>query len=272
MLEAMLRTLAEEPNADLDPAEVALHLAADEYPGLDVDSYLVELDELAERAQPYLIGDIVRQAEGLAAFLFQIEGFHGNRDDYYAPQNSYFNDVLDRRTGIPITLSVLAMSVGRRAGLEVHGVGLPGHFIAKICDRDDSILIDPFHRGRLLGPDDCRDLVESVTGRPFAVTAETLSAVPVAPIVMRMLNNLRSIYASREDFPRMIRILERQRQLDPDDPTLRRDLGITLSRNGQYGPSLDHLRAYLSESPDAGDAADVKQLLERTRAEIARWN
>jgi len=217
MLDGLLHQLAQDPAADVDVAEVALLLAVDEYPDLDVAAYLARLDDLAEQAGPRLVGSLEQAIAGLAEFLFEEEGFEGNTTDYYDPRNSYLNDVIDRKLGIPITLSVIAMSVGRRAGLDVVGIGLPGHFIAKAIHADEEVLFDPFHGGQILTPAACEQLIQAVTGRPFAATPELLAATPPGLIVLRMLNNLRSIYADREDFARTARVLSRQRQLAPDE-------------------------------------------------------
>jgi len=272
MLELLLERLAQDPAADVDLAHVALLLAADEYPDLDVDSYLARLDDLADRAGPHLAGTLTQVAAGLAHFLFEEEGFAGNTADYYDPQNSYLNDVLDRKLGIPITLSVLAMAIGRRTGLEVYGVGLPGHFIAKVAHFGEEVLFDPFHGGQLLSLRACERLIESVTGRPFALTPELREPTPPGMILLRMLNNLRGIYTQREDHDRTIRVLNRQRQLAPGDASLRRDLGITLVRARKHGPAIDHLKAYLESAPYAEDAEEVRQALGRALAEVARWN
>jgi regulator of sirC expression with transglutaminase-like and TPR domain len=272
MLDALLHQFAEDPAADVDVAEIALWLAPDEYPNLDVAAYLARLDDLAERLRPELVNELVVNLASLSHFLFDEEGFAGNVADYYDPRNSYFNDVLDRKLGIPITLSVLAMSVGRRVGLEIVGVALPGHFLAKGVQDRMELLFDPFHGGRILAPEECERLIESVTGRPFTLTPELLAATPPGFIVQRMLNNLRSIYAEREDFDRTVRVLNRQRQLAPGDVSLRRDIGITLMRGEKPGPAIDHLKAYLESAPYAEDAADVRQALGRALAEVARWN
>jgi regulator of sirC expression with transglutaminase-like and TPR domain len=272
MLDTLLSQLADDPAADIDVAEVALRLAADEYAELDVSAYLARLDDLAERSRTRLVCDLEQRVAAFAEFLFEEEAFQGNAEAYYDPRDSYLNEVLDRRLGIPITLSVLAMAVGRRAGLDVVGVGLPGHFIAKAVDGHEEILFDPFHDGQILTPEACKQLVEAVTGRPFAVTPELLSATPPGLIVMRMLNNLRGIYAQAEDFARTARVLGRQRQLAPHDAELRRDLGVVLVRGGRPGPAIDHLKAYLATHPTAADADDVRALLGRAASDVARWN
>ena len=146
---------------------MALALAQDEYPGLDAEGYLSELAAMAHDLRPRLRGGLANCVEALTRYLFQDLGFHGNARNYYDPRNSYLNDVLDRRTGLPITLSLIAAAVGNRAGLDIVGVGLPGHFIVKAVRGREEILFDPFHGGRRLDRDDCRKLVEKVTGQPF---------------------------------------------------------------------------------------------------------
>src|SRR5688572_23248322 len=135
-LDATLAALAADPHHPTDLAELALHLARDEYPELDVSVYLARLDDLADRLQPRLTGRLASDTVALVQLLVTDEGFDGNHADYYDPKNSYLNDVLDRKVGLPITLSLVAAAVGTRAGLTVEGVGLPGHFVAKVVDAD----------------------------------------------------------------------------------------------------------------------------------------
>src|SRR6516162_4649242 len=128
-LDAALALLAVDPTAPLDLAEISLRLATDEYPDLDVDAYLSEVAGMAHEARAYLRGDLEARVAGLCRYLFHDMGFRGNAQDYYDPGNSYLNQVLDRRTGIPITLSALAMAIGGRVGIDIQGIGLPGHFV-----------------------------------------------------------------------------------------------------------------------------------------------
>jgi regulator of sirC expression with transglutaminase-like and TPR domain len=272
MLDSLLQLLAADPTADVDLAEVALRLAVDEYPDLDVDVYLNRIDEIAELVAPVIPDNLDVVVEELTRILFQELDYHGNADDYHDPRNSYLNDVLDRRVGIPITLSILAIAVGRRLGIDIVGVGLPGHFITKATGDDEEILFDPFHGGRFLTPSECEELIKSATGRSFAVTAEALVATPPGLIVLRMLNNLRGIYTQREDFPRTARVLGRMHQLSPDDISLRRDLGAALVRAGRPGQAIDHLRDYLERSPYADDTQQVRALLSQALTQVAKWN
>jgi regulator of sirC expression with transglutaminase-like and TPR domain len=271
-LDLALTLLSQAPEAPLDLAELALLLAQDEYPALDVEAYLSELEGMAHEARSQLRGSLEQRVRGLCRYLFHDMGFRGNQQNYYDARNSYLNDVLDRRTGIPITLSAVAMAVGRRAGLQVVGVGLPGHFVAKAVEGDAEVLFDPFHGGRRLTVEDCEQLVEKVTGQPFVADGEVLRAVPLAAIVLRMLNNLKAVYLHDGDFLRGARVIERLRQLHPHDLSQRRDLGATLFQAGQAGKALDHLQAYLRGAPQAEDAETVRELLNQARASVARWN
>jgi regulator of sirC expression with transglutaminase-like and TPR domain len=267
-----LQLLAQDPSSPVDVAEAGLLLSGDEYPHLDVLAYVQILDQLAGEVQPYLTGDLESRVIALAQFLFEEKGYQGNSTDYYDPRNSYMSDVLDRKLGIPITLSALAMSVGCRAGLNVVGVGLPGHFIAKAIEGEDQVLFDPFHGGQILTPDGCRSLIEAVTGQMIPLTPVMFQATPPGWIVTRMLNNLKGIYHQKEDYPRLLRVIDQLRILSPHDGGLDRDKGMALLNSGQPGQALDHLTAYLQANSSAPDEDLVKQMLARARDELARWN
>lgn len=272
LLDDILEHLARDPAADYDVARIALELARDEYPQLDVDGYLAEITALGRDARNYARGNFSARVDGLCRYVFHELGFRGNKKEYYDPRNSYFNQVLDRRKGIPITLSAVMMAVGNCVGVRVVGVGLPGHFIVRCSGEQQDILIDPFHGGRRLSLTDCGHLVEQATGVPFEASAESLQAIPLGLMVQRMLNNLKAIYWQREDWTRAVRVLGRLRQLQPQDIQYRRDLGICLARDGQPGKAIDHLHAYLKSLPEADDAATMQQLLRAAMGEVARWN
>jgi regulator of sirC expression with transglutaminase-like and TPR domain len=271
-LNAALNLLAQDPAADVDLAELALHLARDEYPAVDVEAYLAELAAMAREARRYLRGPLPARVHGLCRYLFHDLGFRGNQKDYYDPRNSYFNQVLDRRTGIPITLSAVAIAVGNRAGLRVEGIGLPGHFIARAADGDAEVLFDPFHGGRVLTVTDCENLVRQATGREWEVTEERLRPAPVGLIAQRMLHNLKGVYLKQSDFGRAARVLERLRQLAPADIELQRDLGVCLIQTGQPGKAIDLLAAYVEAAPQAMDVESVREALQKARATVAGWN
>jgi regulator of sirC expression with transglutaminase-like and TPR domain len=271
-LDDTLPRLARHPHADLDLAELALWLARDEYPDLDIAEALDDLAVMAGSLRPRLRGSLAARVDSLGRYLFDELDFQGNTQEYYDAQNSYFNRVLARRRGIPITLSLLAMTVGRRAGLTVLGVGLPGHFVAKAVEGGEEEFFDPFHRGRRLTPAQCAELVAQVTGAPFAATPQALAAATPRAMVTRMLTNLKGIYLTQADFPRAARVTHRLVQLNPNDPLQRRDLGASLLRAEQPGPALAHLTAYLEAAPDAGDRPAVEGLIAQARRELTRWN
>ncbi|MFO0847251.1 MAG: transglutaminase-like domain-containing protein [Gemmataceae bacterium] len=273
-LDATLARLAADPAAPVDVFALNLHLAADEYPDLDIPLYLSRADALADAVAPRVDAADTLDAKvaELCHFLFDERGYAGNDDEYYDPRNSYLNDVLDRRLGIPISLSVLAAAVGERCGLDVVGVALPGHFVAKATDADGEVIFDPFHGGRFLDRAACGALVEAVTGEPFAADDAALSAAPAGAVAVRMLSNLKGAYLRQADFPRAARVTERLVQLLPADFGQRRDLGVTLVHAGRPGKALDHLRAYLDAHPANEDAKDVAEMLRLASKEVARWN
>jgi len=270
-LDATLNLLSANPHASVDLAEVALSLARDEYPDLDVEAYLSQLTAMAHEAQRYMTGNLEARVTGLCRYLFHDMGFRGNVHNYYDSRNSYLNDVLESRTGIPITLSLVVMAVGSRAGMHVAGVGLPGHFVVKAVAHRQEILIDPFHGGRRLTPQQCENVVRQVTGKRFRISPESLRATSPGVIAQRMLTNLKKIYMEADDFSKAIRVIGRLLQLKPNDPAERRDLGTCLVGAGRYGAAIDHLSAYLASMAAHGED-HVRHLLSQAQAEVARWN
>lgn len=271
-LDAALALLSKEPEAPLDLAELAFSLAQDEYPSLDVEAALAELNALAHDARSLIRGDFASQVSGLCRFLFHELGLHGNVREYYDPRNSYLNQVLERRTGLPISLSAVTMAIGARVGINVVGVGLPGHFIVKAVSNGDEILLDPFHGGRVLTWEDCENLVLQVTGAEFQATRARLEAIPLGLMIQRMLNNLKAVYLKAEDMQRAIRVMERLRQLCPEDTSQWRDLGAANLHIGECGKAVDHLEDYLTAAPEAADAEGVRGLLKQARGQLAEWN
>ncbi|AUX27130.1 hypothetical protein SOCEGT47_077090 [Sorangium cellulosum] len=222
--------VASRSEDELDLAEAALLIDEAAYPGLDIPHYLGVLDRLGGEAHRAL-GRPLRAAEvtpgsgpieQLLRWLYGELGFHGNTSDYYDPRNSYLHEVLDRRTGIPITLAVVLLEVCRRVGMEAQGVSFPGHFLVRTPVRGGVLLIDPFE-GRLLGREDLRALHARATGAARDPDPRLLVPAQKRQILVRMLNNLRSIYASRSDAARLRGVLERIQVLAPSEE-LRKEL------------------------------------------------
>lgn len=271
-LDTALSRLARDPTSPYDLAELAFAVARDEYPNLDIEAELAELAGLAREVRARLEGGLEARVQILCRFLFHDLGFEGNARDYYDPRNSYLNEVLNRRTGLPITLSIITIAIGERAGLHLAGVGLPGHFIVKAMERGQEVYFDPFHGGRLLTLDECATLVEQVVGTRQEMTPELTSAVSTGYIIQRMLNNLKGVYLRQRDFGRAARIIRRLMQLCPDDRMQGRDLGAVLLQGGRAGQAIDFLARYLQSEPPPEDARSVRELLEQARGEVARWN
>jgi len=272
-LSTVLGALAENPNHPVDLARVALLIARDAYSQMSPRAYLRRIDRLAEEVRPRLTGSLSTRTAELCTFLFEESGFAGNISNYYDPRNSYLNKVLDRQVGLPITLSLLAIAVGNRAGLNVVGVALPGHFIAKSVDSvGNEVIFDPFNGGQFLDVEACEAVVTAITGQPFDVTPSTLAATSPGAFVQRMLNNLKTAYIADRSYLRAARVARRLVQLLPHDPDQRRDLGLLLVQANRANPAVNHLKHYLNEVPDADDTPDVKKVLSRALAEVARWN
>lgn len=244
--------IAELPDAAIDLAEAALWIAAEEYPSLDVDAYLARLDALAAEAAPAVRsveGDAERVAQ-LNRFLFFEQGFRGNRDDYYDPRNSFLNEVLDRRTGIPIALSAVYLAVGRRLGLDVRGISFPGHFLVKCVGALGDIVIDPFERS-VLDHDACQRRLEAGLGAPEPLRPEFhLRAASAREILLRMLGNLKRIYVERSDLERALACCDRGLLLAPDAPGELRDRALVYEGLACYAAAAADLDRLLELAPD----------------------
>jgi regulator of sirC expression with transglutaminase-like and TPR domain len=261
------------PDGRIDLARAALAIARWEYPRLDADAYLERLDGLARsvdgvRRSPDALGRLHRLRE----YLFVEQGFTGNRDDYYDPRNSFLNDVLDRRQGIPITLSLVLMEVGKRLGLAIEGIGLPGHFIAGARLDDSQILLDPFNGGALVTPEECEELVGSVVGRPVTLRPEHYAPVSGRQLLTRMLANLKGAYWRRQEWDRVVGAIDRLLVLDPKAAGEWRDRGVAWSNLGEVRRGLGDWERYLTEFPDAEDHETVKGHLRRARQKLAQLN
>jgi regulator of sirC expression with transglutaminase-like and TPR domain len=271
-----LREFAEltgRPDGRVDLARAALAIARWEYPALDVDAYLERLDALArgvdgERRSADPVGRLHRLRE----YLFVEQGFAGDHEDYYDPRNSFLNDILDRRKGIPITLSLVLMEVGKRLGLAIEGIGLPGHFIAGARFGDSQILLDPFNAGALLTPETCEALVGRVLGRKVALRPEHYAPVSARQFLARMLANLKGIYWQREAWDRVVGVIDRLLVLDPKAAGEWRDRGVAWTKLGEIRRGLGDWERYLTEFPNAADHEAVKGHLRKARQKLAQLN
>ncbi len=263
----------EDQSIELAPA--ALAIARTEYPDLDVAHYLARLDALAARVQAGLRSNpTARETITLLnRVLFDDEGLRGNRDDYYDPRNSFLNDVLDRRLGIPITLSLVYLEVARRVGFPLAGTGMPGHFLLKHYDMlSGEIIIDPFNRGRVLTADDCIQRLKQIYRGEIEMQPEFLHPVTHRQILTRMLNNLRQIYFTQRNFRKGLATLDLLLAIPPRSPELLRERALVRLNLDQFVGAAHDLANYLKLQPEAPDADDVKETLDMVCQLLARLN
>ena len=206
------------PENRLDLARTALLIASEAYPGLDILRYVAKLEVMAAAVRPAVTttDDPALKIESLNAYLFEERGFRGNAEEYYDPRNSFLNDVIDRRLGIPITLSVIYMEVGRRVGMPLQGVGMPGHFIMKYAEPAGDIYIDAFNKGRILSRQACEELLQQLYGEPVPFQETFLAPVSKKQILARMLMNLKAIYIHTKDYLQALSVVERLLIIQPD--------------------------------------------------------
>ena len=267
------REMVARPDADVDLAEASLLIAGEEYPDLDPGRYLTRLDEMAAA-----LGRRARDAraeEAVAALnrlLFEQEGFHGNTEDYYDPRNSFLNDVLDRRLGIPISLCTVYMEVARRAGLSVEGVGLPGHFVVRLSSAAAPVLVDPFHGGTVLTLEDCQRRLDRIYSGRLRLAPTMLAPCGRKSILSRMLRNLKGIYVKAGDYVRALRAVEMLRSLDPESANELRDRGVLYAALDCFAAAAADLEGYLALRPQCAEAPQLAAKAAELRARAARVN
>jgi regulator of sirC expression with transglutaminase-like and TPR domain len=247
------------PEAELGLDRAALYLAGEACPSLEPQRYLEQLDALAAQVREIAGPAAGPEAlvQGLHHHIFETLAFTGNPADYYNPDNSYLNRVLDTRAGIPITLSVLYMEVARRLGVECRGIGLPGHFVVRVEPLD--LYLDPFHGGLLLSAGDCRRLVQDMFGPSAPWRDEFLTPYTKRDILFRMLTNLKQIFLGNREYHRAVTTLEQMTLVHPDAPPPYKELGWCHLRLEQPQRALECLERYLKLDPAAEDANLVRQ-------------
>lgn len=269
--------MASRPNETIEIDRAALLIAAEEYPDLSLEPYLQQLDELADRIRLGLYEDAGPRETlvHLNRVLFEDEGFHGNTERYYDPKNSYLNEVLERRTGIPITLSALYLEIARRVGLSLHGVGFPGHFLVKVdpgVGVDVDVVVDPFHGGRFLDEKDLQSLLDQYFQGQLRYSERLLRPTSRRQLLFRMLNNLRGIHLRQDDNRRALAAVDRMLLLVPDSPREIRDKGVLLSRLDRPLEAMNALIRYRRLIPKAEDAAQVDELIEQLKMRVGMAN
>jgi regulator of sirC expression with transglutaminase-like and TPR domain len=280
-LEPFAQLLGRE-DARIDLARACLMIAQDAYPGLDVERYLGEIERMAIglRARVPQTGRAEERVVALNQFLYEDLGYCGNTDDYYDPRNSYLNDVIERRTGIPITLSILYMELGRRVGLPLEGVSFPGHFLVRLRLRGGTLVLDPFAGGAPQSEDELRSRVKRVI--PDGVADDLpASELPLdqflepatnRQILSRVLRNLKGIYHETNKPERLLDVLNRILVVTPDAAAELRERGYVYQRLECYRAALKDLTDYTERDPDAPDLDEVRSKLMELSTLCARLN
>lgn len=266
-----LGKLVESPAADevgsgFDLALGALLIASTDDSNVDIDGVMGNLDRMAAAASSRIPddGNELQQLNAVTDLLFGVIGLSGNRDDYYDPRNSYLNHVMERRLGIPVTLSLLCMEVGRRAGVPILGIGMPGHFLIRHRD-EPGFFVDSFNDGLLLSQDECGALLREAAGDAVRLESHHLNPVSPREMLARILRNLKAIYWDREEFDRCITTIGALMAVLPDRPEEQRDRGVVHLKAGNRRESAEDFAAYIELAPNAEDVETVRNALARLR-------
>ncbi len=265
------------PRAELRLADAALVIAREAYPDLDIAATVQRIDALAAALLQRLHADIA-QTEKLSRlnhYLFTELGYAGNSDDYYDPRNSYLNDVIERKLGIPITLSVLYIEIGQRLGLSLSGVSFPGHFLVKCTLGEGTVILDAYAKGASLGIKDLQKRLRALSGgvdiAPEAVMRLLTVAQP-ADILARMLRNLKAIHSERGDKGRALTAASQVLDLCPEGADDYRDRARLLEELECFRPALADFETYLKLQPQAADAHAVRGKIAVLRERASRLN
>jgi regulator of sirC expression with transglutaminase-like and TPR domain len=278
----LFEKILSEKEEKIDLARACLLIAQDAYPGLDVERYLGDIERMAIRLRARIpqSGGAEERVVALNQYLYDDLGYWGNTEDYYDPRNSYLNEVLERRTGIPITLGIVYMELGRRIGLPLEGVSFPGHFLVRLRLRGGTLVLDPFTGGAPQSEDELRGRVKRVIPDGVADNLpaselpldQFLEPASKRQILSRVLRNLKGIYRESDKPERMLDVLNRMLLVTPDASAELRDRGFIYHRLECYRAALKDLSAYAEREPDAPDLDEVRGKLFELSALCARLN
>jgi regulator of sirC expression with transglutaminase-like and TPR domain len=271
-LSALRAALRNDPEVTLDVA--ALEVATLENPVIEARKYLEMLDQIAVGLAARR-GALASGPEFISvanSYLFGEMGFRGAETEYYDPRNSCLNQVLDRRTGIPITLSVVYIEVARRLGRPVFGIGLPGHFVVEYDDGEFSTYIDPFHAGRLLDREECSLLAHEITGVDLAAEPAALDRVGSRYILVRMLNNLRSAYFRVNQYGKAAAVLDLLVEAFPGNSEYYKARGVARLNLRDFNGARTDFEGYLKRAPEAQDRPEVTRQLQAIHRWLGRLN
>ncbi|MDJ0583250.1 transglutaminase-like domain-containing protein [Crocosphaera sp.] len=256
-----------KPDHKINLAKAALIYAKYEYPRLEIGEYLTTLDIISQRIKDDLHQELypLKVIKTINKYLFKDLGFKGNTNNYYDPRNSYLNEVIDKKMGIPISLSVIYLEIAKRINFPMVGIGMPGHFLIRPEFENVGIFVDAFNQGEILFKEDCQIKLQEIYQQPVTLEEHFLTPVSNQQILGRMLTNLKYIYLNRQEYPKMLRIIELLLQLFPNHPLEIRDRGLLYYQLRQWEKATTDLQLYLSILPTAEDAQAIGQILQQMR-------
>lgn len=251
--------IAQRSEEQIDLTEGSLVIALEEYPGLEVERYLAQLDSWGAAILERTDGarDPARLIQEVNRFLFEQEGFHGEAADYYDPRTAFLNEVLDRHAGLPITLSIVYIELSRRVGIPSSGVALPGRFLVRVASGGEQILVDPFDEGRVLTTAECQKLLDEVYGGGVQLREHHLRTCSRHEVLARLLSHLKSVYLTQNNLEGAFASVERLLVLDQGDAYEVRDRALLAMQTHRYSEALESLERYLILMPYAEDRGAV---------------
>ena len=260
----------QQADEHIDLAKAALYIAQEEYPDLDPAEYVNSLDTMASELQERLPPSTypLRIIQSINQYLYDDLGFTGNKKNYYDPRNSFLNDVIERRLGIPITLAMLYLEVARRLDFPMVGVGMPGHFLIRPNIPDMEIFVDAFNHGEVMFAEDCQERLTQIYQQPVTLKPEFLAVVSQRQVLARMLTNLKMIYLKQQELEKALGAVERILLMFPEQVLELRDRGLLYYQLGQFSQAANDLEIYLAQVPDAQDAIVIQRLLSQLGREL----
>jgi regulator of sirC expression with transglutaminase-like and TPR domain len=254
-----------QPDEQIDLAKAALCYAQAEYPDLNISKYLSIIDAIALEIKPQLPTERypLKIIKTINYHLFDCLKFQGNNQDYYNPNNSFLNQVIDRRVGIPISLSVIYLAIAQRLNFPMIGIGMPGHFLIRPNFQNASIFVDPFNQGEILFPEDCQAKLNLIYQQPVELEANLLPPVNNKQILVRMLNNLKFIYLHSRELNKALAIMSGILTIFPQNPDEIRDRGLLYYQIDRWQEAVIDLRYFLKIAPNSEDAPLIQSLLEK---------
>lgn len=254
-----------QPDNHIDLAKASLYFAQAEYPNLDVQKYLDILTAIALEIESQLTAERypLKVIKLINNHLFERLEFRGNQDNYYDPNNSFLNQVIERKVGIPITLAVIYLAIAQRLNFPMVGIGMPGHFLIRPEFEDSEIFVDAFSQGEILFEHDCQIRLDKIYQKQVKLDPSWLAPISNKQILARMLNNLKFIYLHRREIDKALSIMSGILKIFPQNVAEIRDRGLLYYQVNRWEEAIVDLQYFLKVAPDSDDAAMIEILLKK---------